>query len=461
MEGLEVNILEKSNLENHFTIGAEFYLKEYTSKIDNILNSGYNVKILSNISKLITDGDHGAPNYQDTGVLYLLSESIKEGYIDTTIHRYILPELHAVLSRSALKPGDVLVTKTGAYFGKSAVVPPDFPESNTSAHVGIIRLKSINPFYVSTFLNSSYGYSQLRRRGIKATRPEIKLVEFSDIKIPIPSNEFQSKIEIIITKAHEVFEASLNVFHDADDILLVELGLKDWAPTNQNSTTKSFADFLGSGRLDAEYYQPKYDDLFAHLNQYKTKPLGKIVTITKSIEPGSEAYQDSGTPFVRVANLSKYGLSDTDIFLDGTMCKDVIKPKKDTILLTKDGSVGIAYKVVEDMDVITSGAILHLDITDVDFLPDYLTLVLNSIIVKMQAERDAGGSIIQHWKPSEIEQVIIPRLNLNIQQQITDKVQKSFELRAESKRLLDLAKTAVEIAIEQGEQKALELLKQN
>ena len=91
-------------------------------------------------------------------------------------------------------------------------------------------------------------------------------------------------------------------------------------------------------------------------------------------------------------------------------------------------------------------------------MPDYLTLVLNSVIVGMQAERDAGGSIIQHWKPSEIENVIIPKLSQEIQQEITNKAKESFALRRESKRLLNLVKTAVETAIEQGENEALKLL---
>ena len=76
----------------------------------------------------------------------------------------------------------------------------------------------------------------------------------------------------------------------------------------------------------------------------------------------------------------------------------------------------------------------------------------------MQAERDAGGSIIQHWKPSEIENVIIPILEPEVQQEITNKIRDSFMLRGESERLLNLAKAAVEIAIEQGEDKAMDLL---
>lgn len=127
-----------------------------------------------------------------------------------------------------------------------------------------------------------------------------------------------------------------------------------------------------------------------------------------------------------------------------------LRPKKDTILLSKDGSVGIAYKVEKDMDCITSGALLHLSVFNENYNPDYLTLVLNSIVVQMQAERDSNGAIIQHWKPSEIEQVIIPKLPKPIQDTISAKIQESFVLKAESKRLLEEAKMMVEREIEKG-----------
>ena len=45
-----------------------------------------------------------------------------------------------------------------------------------------------------------------------------------------------------------------------------------------------------------------------------------------------------------------------------------------------------------------------------------------------------------------------------IQDQIAEKVRESFALRKESKCLLDLAKHAVEVAIEQGEDAAMKLL---
>lgn len=148
-----------------------------------------------------------------------------------------------------------------------------------------------------------------------------------------------------------------------------------------------------------------------------------------------------------MADLSKFGLSEPAIYLDSSTFKETIRPKKDTILLSKDGSVGIAYKVEEQMDVITSGAIVHLTVTDKEVLPDYLTLIINSVVVKMQAVRDAGGSIIQHWKPSEIEKVIIPVLPMQEQIKLSEMLQQSFALRKESKRLLRQATLMVENTI--------------
>ena len=81
--------------------------------------------------------------------------------------------------------------------------------------------------------------------------------------------------------------------------------------------------------------------------------------------------------------------------------------------------------------------------------------VLNSQIVQLQAERDCNGAIIQHWKPSDIENVRIPVLDMDKQKEISDKVQESFRLRKEAKQLLDNAIKAVEMAIETDEETAL------
>lgn len=283
--------------------------------------------------------------------------------------------------------------------------------------------------------------------------------KFREISIPIFSQILNDNIEYITYSSFQKLEKSNSLYLSAEDILNKELNITN-VENSKNYSIKSLSEsFVKSKRLDAEYYQDKYDKLFSLIKNEKR--LSEIVTITKSVEPGSDKYKEDGIQFIRVSNLSKFGLSDTDIYLDRERFKTTIKPKKDTILFSKDGSIGIAYKVEKDIDAITSSALLHLTITTKDVLSDYLTLVLNSKIVQLQAERDSGGSIIEHWRLSEIENVLIPILNLNIQSQITQKVQESFKLRKQSKDLLNKAVKAVDIAIEKSEEDAIKWLKEN
>jgi restriction endonuclease S subunit len=296
-----------------------------------------------------------------------------------------------------------------------------------------------------------------------AAQPEIAPYYIENIPIPNYSNLFQSSIESVYKKANDKINYSKDLYIKSEQDLLQALGISNWQPTEETKSIKRFSkSYAISGRLDAEYYQPKFDEVLEVIGKVKHKTLGSIASFKKSIEPGSDAYQTEGIPFIRVSDISKFGISQPEIHLDPKIYNDeTLKPKKDTILLSKDGSVGIAYKVEQDLDVITSSALLHLTIKDKEVLPDYLTLVLNSKLTQMQAERDAGGSIIQHWRPDEIKQVLIPILPMDTQKELANQIQQSFKLRQESSKLIDIAKQAVEIAIEQDEQTAMKFIKDN
>ncbi|PIW35130.1 MAG: hypothetical protein COW25_00975 [Candidatus Nealsonbacteria bacterium CG15_BIG_FIL_POST_REV_8_21_14_020_37_12] len=96
---------------------------------------------------------------------------------------------------------------------------------------------------------------------------------------------------------------------------------------------------------------------------------------------------------------------------------------------------------------IIAGGILRLKVKN-DINSEYLTLCINSIIGRMQAERDSGGSVIAHWKPEQIKNILIPILPKQTQQKIADLVQKSHEARKKAKELLEEAKQKVEELME-------------
>ena len=89
-----------------------------------------------------------------------------------------------------------------------------------------------------------------------------------------------------------------------------------------------------------------------------------------------------------------------------------------------------------------------------------MTLVLNSILTKEQVNRDArrfGDSSLANQE--SFKEISHPHsCQMEVQDQIQQKVTESFNLRKQSKHLLECAKRAVEMAIEQDEQTAIDWL---
>ncbi len=324
----------------------------------------------------------------------------------------------------------------------------------------------ILPEYLATFLSTKYGVSDIKRRSRQSiNQTNVNPEEVKEIDIPLLGLSFQGKLKNNFDKAYECLKTSETLYAQAEQTLLEAVGLADFKPSTQNTNIKTFAQSFGaSGRLDAEYYQQKYEEVMAKIVSQTHAKLKDVVTIKKSIEPGSDAYADEGLPFIRVSDFSKTGLTTPDKYISSEYYEanqkklNSLKPKQNTILFSKDGSVGAAYLLREDLHGVTSGAILHLSLKRDDVLPEYFTLVLNSKLVQMQAERDAGGSIILHWRVGEIENVILPIIDLTTQTNISQLVQQSFSLKAQSEHLLSVAKRAVEMAIEHDEAAAMHFI---
>lgn len=466
MDGLEcsevwLSYIKKSN--DIFRLDGFFFAKEFLDN-ENLLGKITTKSIQEIGGELRSFGAYSLNNeveYLSEGIPFIRGINMKKGTVDFDNLLYISDRANKLLWKSEVKPHTILLSMSGT-IGEVAIAQANwnYPINSNQDIAKISFSKNINPYFVFTFMLTKYGQSYLRREARGSVQQHVFLSQIEQFKIPLFSDTFQNSIRKIIHQTHTLLDNGRTLYLQAEQFLLHELGMTDFTPSTEKVSVKSFSDSFGvSGRLDAEYYQTKYDTLFAKLSAVKTYLLDDLVWIKKSIEPGSNEYLSKGIPFVRVSDLSKYGLSKPEIHLSRIPFAHMnLQPKKDTILLSKDGSVGIAYKVEKDLDIVTSGAILHLELKTNQFLPDYLTLVLNSLIVKMQAERDAGGSIIQHWKPSEIEKVVIPWLPIDMQEQISRKIQESFSLRKESKELLERAIEAVEMSIEKDEQTALDWL---
>lgn len=449
------SIIQKSQLEEVDRIDADYYQQEYLD-LEKKFTDIPTEKMIDISTNIVNFGAYSLCNYitwQETGIPYLNVENIKEGYIDFGNVKYIDDKVNEILNKSKVKEGQIILPMAGT-IGNAAIAYKIPSKINSNQATAKITLKKgVSPFYITAFLNSYFGKLQTKREILSSVQPNIFLWQIKNFKVPIASGKKQKEIEDIWIKGLGELENSALFYGQAEGLLLKELGLKDFKSDEDLWSIVNFSDVQKVNRIDAEYFQPKYQKLIEKIKIQNAKTLGELVTMRKGFEPGSEAYQEEGKLFIRVSSVSKLGIEEKDQkYLSEDLYQKLrkdYKPKLGDILLTKDATPGIAYVIKEPIEGIISGGILDLKVKD-NIESEYLALCISSIVGQWQAQRDAGGSIIAHWKPEQIKNLIIPILPPEIQQQIAELVKKSHEARKKSKELLEKAKRKVEEMIEKG-----------
>jgi restriction endonuclease S subunit len=444
------SIIQKSQLEGAHRLDAEYYQPEYLTYVNKIKELS---KPLVEFVKLIKHPAEIERIYEESGVPFLLTQNISPEIYTLQFEekRFIRNEDAQRIPQNRLLIGDVVMTRTGANYGDAAVYLGEPDELFASAHILIIRPQNTTGEFLSTFLNSKIGMALVRRGVYGTSQPEISPEYLKTIPIPQSDVKIITIINENVRLAHQKLKDAKSLHLQAENLFLKELGLKEFKPKEDLAYVANLSDVKSAHRVDSEYFQPKYERVIEKIKKYNIRLLGDLVTMKKGFEPGSEEYQDDGKLFIRVSSISKLGIIDKDQkYLSDELYQELrsgFEPKAGEILLTKDATPGIAYVLKEPLNGIISSGIMRLKIKE-DIEAEYLALCINSVIGQMQIERDAGGSIIAHWKPEQIKNLQLPILPKPIQQKIADLVRQSHEARKKAKELLEEAKKMVEDMIE-------------
>lgn len=164
---MEFSIISKSKLEElSLRVDPEYYRPEFI-KIEKKIKSR-EWKELSYFKKHIRSfGAYSLCNqieYKESGIPFLRCQDIKDGYIDLTNCLFIDKPTSRLLWKSDVEPGTVLLTMSGSV-GNAAIATEELPYPlNSNQDIAKIMLKAnsgLNPYYLTTFLNSFYGQGQL------------------------------------------------------------------------------------------------------------------------------------------------------------------------------------------------------------------------------------------------------------------------------------------------------------
>lgn len=447
------SIIQKSQLEGALRMDAEYYQPEFLDIIKKI--SKHKVSQLKNVLDDIRYGLYVEPDYQEEGVNFLRALNLVDYGIDGEVLK--IKEKEIPSKKYLLNQGDILIVRSGANTGNVGIIEKYLENSTFGSYTICLRTIKINPYFLYVFFNSKFGKLQTLRLQTGMAQPNLNIPNIEEIKIPLDiKKELQEEIEKIVLNAFEIKENSKFLYSQAENLLLEELGILSFvkvAADKEKFSIVALSEVKSAKRMDAEYFQPKYEKLEARIKKYGAK---KLEIFIKDYSTGfpfkSENYQEEGIPLIRINNIKKgfLDLSDATYLSE----KDYLLSPKDTaksgdIVLSMSGTIGMSAVIPDNMPKSSvNQRILRFTPQDID--NDYLVLLLNSIVGFYQLERIGTGGVQTNISYKDIKNILIPDLSKPTQRKIAELVRQSHEVRKKARDLLEEAKRKVEDMIEEN-----------
>lgn len=477
---LEISVVKYSEVQTDNEskrIDSEYFKQAYLENEKILKNLSIGCEKLGNLIYKMTGGATplGA-DYPERGIPFLRVQNIMPNYFNLNDIVYISNEDDEFLKRSKLKIKDVLLTITGAY-GKAAVVYKDLVGANINQHSVKIEVKNINPYFLATFINSKHGQLQCHKKITGVTRPALDYRAIKNFLIPMFSKEFQLEIETMVKDSHKALENSKKLYKEAEKILYEALGLDAENPLESilsfreknkvihnhlkrykrlNISIRTYKEsYLKTGRLDAEYYQVKYDLIENIIKDY-SKGYCKLSDIgfftNGSFIPESFYTEQAKRAYIRIKELS---LDSPINMKDCIYINDKFKNSNETIVKENDFVIATIGNTIGKINLITkelegsfiSNNTSRFRLTDKNVNPIFLELLLRNSIVQEQIQREFTQTAQPKISNNSLENIIIPKIDYIIQKKIEYRIKKSLELRDKSKELLENAKVKIENAI--------------
>lgn len=464
MEGLEATVTQSSKLERTVRIDAEYFQKNFVRSA--ALIERWDRQHVASIAR-VSDGNHFSisESFVEEGVPYYRGQDITGRFFAETaspihITRSAFDQKH--MARSHLKQGDVLLSIIGT-IGELSLLASEEP-ATCSCKLAILRPHGVTPEYLAVFLRSEHGQNQIARLTRGAVQKGFILEDMDQLWVPKASADFEREITRVVQISRATRDLTTQKQMYAERQLLHALGLADWRPPEPLTYTARASDAFAARRLDAQYFMPAKEQVRQSLAAIP----GKV--LAERVESRCEQWlPERAPPNMLVRN---YDVTDALVpLLDAekgpTAAADIGSMKK----VLRDGDVAVsrlrAYlkeiavvRTGDDMPSVGSSEFIVLRPKGEAISPETLMVFLRSTPVQTILKWCQDGSQHPRFSEGDLFSIPVPDALESVSEQVTAIVQSGFAARHKAHQLLDAAKRAVEIAIENGEPAALRFLTQ-
>lgn len=379
----------------------------------------------------------GLTNIESNTGLYIPSEDEKE----------------CICSAFKFYKGDILFPKLRPYLNKVHLAEFD---GVCSTEIYVLKSNKCSNHYLFSFLSSSLVVNQTSFLMTGNTLPRLQTDEVENLIIPLISETNQNIIEELIQNA---YKSKINKEQEAekllksiDDFVLEQLGIE--LPEIENKMCyKIYSKEIQGNRQDPYCYQPKFEKLKEILETNKAIPLENLINlITKGETPlwRGDVYTDEGIPFLKVQNLTQYGLKGelTHIPLEVHQRMKRSQLRGNELLYTMAGTIGLAAIFPNNIGEANINQAIAKIIPKNDNDLEYLSMILNTKICKMQAEMFLTTAAQPNINFEQIKSIRIPYPDReqrdNILLEYKSRILRAEKLKLQANEEYTKAKTQVE-----------------
>lgn len=361
-----------------------------------------------------------------------------------------------------LKKNDVLICRTNGnprYVGKAALVPRDY-EYAFASYLYRIRPDEelINPATLVAYLNSAYGRAEIERLSMVGNQANFSPAKFRQIEIPVFKETFQKMIMSAVESAFARLNDARAQYEEAGKQLSLGMGFGKWNLSTCSASIRSFKKVTRAERIDAEYYQPKYDEL---ISKIKSLGGGTIETECNLHDDNFNPEKDTEYKYIELANIGTSGeINGCTVDLGSelpTRARRIVQ-SGNIIISSLEGSLQSCALITDEYDgALCSTGFYILDSDKIN--SETLLVLFKSDPIQALLKRQCTGTILAAFSKDGLLSIPVPNISDDLQAKIKSSVTESFKLRQSSKKLLEAAKQSVEMAIEKDEFEAMKFLK--
>lgn len=394
-------------------------------------------------------------NYVETpDYRYVRGQDVKPFFLQDTDPRYMDAQDYERLKKYALKEGDILISVVGT-LGNAAIVRERELPAIFSCKSTVVRTDQTDPYFLLAYLNSKYGRQLLLRKQRGAVQKGLNLDDLRSLDMPLHSCKFAEKIREITIACLVSLEESRTLYTTAQQRLLHALKFEPQSISVSGIAEKPFSTAAAAGRLDAEYYQPKYDDLLELLDTKET--VGSLCLIfDKDFMPVPNTHY----PYIELANVGRSGIiSNVEVMVGDALPSRARRRVKagQVIVSSIEGSLQSCALIPTEYDgALCSNGFYVLDSSKMN--AETLLVLFQSEPIQELMRQRCSGTILSAISKDAFLSMPLPLVSVEVQQEIAAQVQQSFALRRSAEQGIAAAVRSVEIAVEEDEAAALSFL---